>query len=90
MEQANRDESKFDDPEQFQLDRPDLRRHLAFGGGPHVCPGAHLARMEARVAVNMLLDMATGVAIEPGFEYQNVPVIWAKGPTSAPVTVTWV
>ena len=89
VEQANRDEEKFDDPEQFRLDRPDMRRHLAFGGGPHVCPGAHLARMEARVAVNMLLDMATGLAIEPGFSYENVPVVWAKGPRSVPVQVAW-
>jgi cytochrome P450 len=89
VEQANRDEEKFDDPEQFRLDRPDLRRHLAFGGGPHVCPGAHLARMEARVAVNMLLDMATGLQIEPDFAYQNVPVAWAKGPRSVPVQIAW-
>jgi cytochrome P450 len=90
VEQANRDEEKFDDAEQFRLDRPDLRRHLAFGGGPHVCPGAHLARMEARVAVNLLLDMATGLQIEPGFAYENVPVVWAKGPRSVPVRIAWV
>ncbi len=89
VEQANRDEEKFDDPEQFRLDRPDMRRHLAFGGGPHVCPGAHLARMEARVAVNVLLDMASGLQIEPGFAYENVPVVWAKGPRSLPVQVAW-
>jgi cytochrome P450 len=89
VEQANRDESKFDDSEQFRLERPDLRRHLAFGGGPHVCPGAHLARTEARVAVNVLLDMATGMQIEPGFAYQNVPVVWAKGPRSVPVQIAW-
>ncbi len=89
VEQANRDEEKFDDPEHFRLDRPDMRRHLAFGGGPHVCPGAHLARMEARVAVNMLLDMAKGLRIEPGFAYENVPVVWAKGPRSVPVQIAW-
>jgi cytochrome P450 len=87
--EANRDESKFDEPEQFRLDRPDLRRHLAFGGGPHVCPGAHLARMEARVAVNVLLDMASGVRIEPGYTYENVPVMWANGPRSLPVQLEW-
>ena len=89
VEQANRDEAKFDSPEEFRLDRPDLRRHLAFGGGPHVCPGAHLARMEARVAVNVLLDLASGLTVEPGHAYQNVPVAWAKGPLSLPVTVAW-
>jgi cytochrome P450 len=89
IEQANRDAGKFDDPDDFRLDRPDMRRHLGFGGGPHVCPGAHLARMEARVAVNTLLDMASGVTIEHGFMYENVPVVWAKGPRSLPVRIAW-
>jgi cytochrome P450 len=89
VEQANRDDGRFDDPDEFRLDRPDLRRHLAFGGGPHVCPGAHLARMEARVAVNVLLDMASGLTPTPGYVYEDVPVVWAHGPQSLPVTVTW-
>ena len=66
IEQANRDRTRFEDPESFRLDRSDIRRHLAFGGGPHVCPGAHLARMEARVAVNVLLDMVGRGAGGPG------------------------
>jgi hypothetical protein len=89
VEQANRDEAKFDAPEQFRLDRADLRRHLAFGGGPHVCPGAHLARMEARVAVNVLLDMADGIELDPDYVYENVPVVWAKGPRTLPVRISW-
>ncbi len=89
VEQANRDASKFEDPDSFRLDRPDLRRHLAFGGGPHVCPGAHLARMEARVAVNVLLDMVTRLTVRPGHVYENVPVGWAHGPTALPVEIAW-
>ena len=53
---ANRDETHFVDPQEFRLDRPDPRGHFGFGGGPHVCPGATLARLEARVAVEVLLD----------------------------------
>jgi hypothetical protein len=45
--------------------------------------------MEARVAVNTLLDMASGVTIEHGFMYENVPVVWAKGPRSLPVRIAW-
>jgi cytochrome P450 len=89
IEQANRDEDRFDQPDAFDLDRPDLRRHLAFGGGPHVCPGAHLARMEARVVVNALLDVADELRVGPGHAYQNVPVAWAHGPTTLPVDVVW-
>ena len=64
--------------------------HLAFGGGPHICPGAHLARMEARVALNALFDLATGLTLQPGFVYENVPVSWARGPAALPVDIAWV
>ena len=58
---ANRDETHFEDPHHFRLDRPDPRGHIAFGGGPHVCPGASLARLEARVALDAFLDRVASV-----------------------------
>lgn len=42
---ANRDESVFPDPDRFILNRPNINKHIAFGLGPHQCPGAPLARM---------------------------------------------
>jgi cytochrome P450 len=77
---ANHDESVFDDPETFRLDRPDPRGHLGFGGGPHVCPGAALARLEARVAVNVFLDRVSAMRTLEDTRYENVPVFWAHGP----------
>jgi cytochrome P450 len=44
---GNHDDARFDDPDHFRLDR-DTRDHLSFGSGPHVCPGAALARLEVR------------------------------------------
>jgi len=38
---ANRDAQHFDEPDEFRLDRPDPKHHLAFGGGPHICPVPH-------------------------------------------------
>jgi cytochrome P450 len=54
---ANRDPEVFEDPEAFRLDRPaeELARHVAFGVGPHTCPGAPLARMEAGIAIERLV-----------------------------------
>jgi cytochrome P450 len=85
---ANRDEKVFEDPHAFRLDRADPRGHVAFGGGPHVCPGASLARLEARVALGVFLDRVGEVRpIDPG-AYEEVPVMWAHGPRRLEVRIT--
>lgn len=85
---ANRDESHFADPDEFRLDRPDPRGHFGFGGGPHVCPGATLARLEARVAVEVLLDKVATMTLDPDYAFEKVPVFWAYGPSSLPIALT--
>src|SRR6201995_3764 len=60
---SNRDPEKFDCPHEFQHDRRNVREHVAFGRGPHSCPGAPLARAEARIAMNRLLDRAANFRI---------------------------
>lgn len=52
---ANRDPDEFPNPDEFRLDR-DLRNHVAFGMGIHYCLGAPLARAEASITLNTLLD----------------------------------
>jgi cytochrome P450 len=53
---ANRDPRKFENPNEFQVDRKNVREHIAFGRGIHTCAGAPLARVEGHVTVNRLLD----------------------------------
>ena len=77
----------FEAPEHFRLDRENYRDHLAFGGGPHVCPGSALARLEARVALETVLDELQAMTVEPGWHYRKVPVFWANGPVDLPVRV---
>lgn len=60
---ANRDEAKFLDPAQFITARSP-NPHLAFGSGVHFCLGAPLARMEATIALNTLLQRWSGLQLE--------------------------
>jgi len=60
---ANRDPRHFERPDEFRADRANARDHLAFGLGSHSCPGAPLARLEARVAIERLLDRMADIRI---------------------------
>jgi cytochrome P450 len=52
---ANRDPAAFADPDRLDLGRPEAGRHVAFGGGPHYCLGASLARLEGEIAIGTVV-----------------------------------
>jgi cytochrome P450 len=62
---ANRDADAFPNPEEVDLGRPNPRQHVGFGWGIHLCVGAPLARVEAKVAFEQLLARTTSFAIDP-------------------------
>jgi cytochrome P450 len=62
---ANRDPATFPDPDRFGIRRENAARHIAFAGGPHVCLGMHLARLEAHTALAALLDRLPGLRLDP-------------------------
>jgi cytochrome P450 len=86
---ANRDPACFPDPDRFDVRRANARRHLAFAQGPHVCIGMHLARLEAALAAERLLDRLPGLRLDPrrptaprGLVFRKPPrldVLWDGG-----------
>ncbi|MDF1717164.1 MAG: cytochrome P450 [Antarcticimicrobium sp.] len=62
---ANRDPEVFPDPQAFDITRRP-NKHLAFAGGPHVCVGLTLARLEGRIAIGRLLDRFPGYRVTGG------------------------
>jgi cytochrome P450 family 150 subfamily A5 len=83
---ANRDPRHFDDPDEFRVDRVNAREHLAFGRGVHSCPGGPLARMEARVSIERLLDRMAEIRVSDAHHgpagarrYQYMPTYILRG-----------
>jgi cytochrome P450 len=64
---ANRDPKVFDNPDDFDLARPNKRDHVSFLRGPHTCIGSPLARVEARTAIERLLARTSEIHIDEAF-----------------------
>jgi cytochrome P450 len=83
---ANRDADQFENPDRFQLSRPNIREHVAFGYGPHVCIGAALARREVKVAIEEIVKVANGVRCPPPEELIWEPSLITHAPdTQLPI-----
>lgn len=81
---ANRDESRWDDPERFDVFRA-ARPSLSFGHGPHVCLGMHLARLETRIALAILLDRYPYLRLDARDEDPHISGRLFRSPTCLPV-----
>jgi len=77
---ANRDPSVFPDPDAFDVRRPNAARHLAFAHGPHFCIGAHLARLEAQVAVDTVLQHLPRLRLDPRYGSAARGLVFRKPP----------
>lgn len=92
---ANRDPRKFDNPNEFHVDRKNVREHIAFGRGIHTCAGAPLARVEGQVTVNRLLDRTRDIRISTakhglasGRDYRYEPTFLLRGLTELHIEFT--
>lgn len=84
---GNRDETTFPDPDAVDLDRPNVRDHLAFGRGLHVCPGAPMARAEIRVGLETLIQRLPGMRLADGYEPTYIASYFFRGLES--LDVAW-
>ncbi|QIG80772.1 cytochrome P450 [Stakelama tenebrarum] len=86
---ANDQPEMFECPREFNMDRPNLGKHVAFGGGPHRCIGLALARMEIRVAarevVKRLDNLKLGIAVE---DIRYLPTVATHSIEQLPITFT--
>ncbi len=81
---ANRDPKRYPDPDRFNPARKNIA-HLTFGSGPHLCLGMHLARMEAAVAINALLDRLPDLRLDPNAPTPQVTGMAFRSPAALPV-----
>jgi cytochrome P450 len=82
---ANRDPAQFADPERLDVGRT-KNPHLAFAGGIHTCPGARLAKLESRIAIEEIVRRFPNLAVGPG-EPVRRPGAVLRGYSSIPVQI---
>jgi cytochrome P450 len=76
---ANHDPHRFVHPEVFDIHRPDINAHLGFGKGTHFCPGAPIARLEHRTALELLLERCPNLRSVPDRPAERVQHFWLRG-----------
>jgi cytochrome P450 len=70
---ANRDEAVFPNGDEFVLNRPNIKDHVAFGAGPHQCAGAPLGRLMLQASLEGLLTLTSRIDVEGDVEMTGWP-----------------
>jgi cytochrome P450 len=77
---ANHDETVFPEPTHFDIERKNLHKHMAFGQGIHFCVGAPLARLEARITLEVLSQRLPNLRFQPNQPVTYRPNLVLRGP----------
>jgi cytochrome P450 len=81
---ANRDPARWERPDDYDIARP-AKPSLAFGGGPHVCLGMHVARSTMQVGISALLDRLPNLSLDSGADPPRFIGMYHRGVTAIPV-----
>jgi cytochrome P450 len=81
---ANRQEDRYPDPDRFDIFRQ-AKVPISWGHGVHVCLGMHLARLEMRTAVNLLIERLPNLRLDPDGDDPHIRGMIFRSPTSLPV-----
>lgn len=84
---ACRDPDVFPEPNQFDMSRSNIKEHVAFGYGPHLCVGLSLARAEARIAFEQWFQRFSGSKLKAGARLRHLPTFATRGLTALPLTL---
>jgi cytochrome P450 len=84
---ANRDPRLFDDPDRYDMDRPNSGKHIAFGRGPHICLGRLLAKLELNIVLQLLISKAPSLRLVLGQQLRYHPNFSFRGPKT--LYLTW-
>lgn len=85
---ANRDEARYEGADRFDISRPEYRRHLAFGHGPHGCLGSHLAREQLRITLQVFTHRLPDLRLDPDVPPPSMrPTLIHRSPRT--LHVTW-
>ena len=82
---ANRDESQFPDPDRFNIHR-NPNRHVAFGHSIHFCIGAPLARLETKIALEIMLQRFRAIKLDPNIPLEPVSSTFIYSVKNLPIT----
>ena len=86
MGSANRDESRFESGEDFDIDRPNAREHLSFGFGIHYCLGNMLAKLQAKICLQEITRLAPNLKLVDGENIDFRENLSFRVPKTVPVT----
>lgn len=84
---ANRQADIFEDPDSFDIHRPNANHHISFGKGVHYCLGARFAKFETQLVVEMLAERIPTLDLVPDQEFTYFPNITFRGPNK--LHLTW-